>query len=367
MSKKLTTLISIEYQTIFKNSGVILILILAPFIYALLYGSGYAMQVVDDVPIAVIDNSNSSCSREFISLLNASPYITTAYQTPDISNAKELLFNRKIYGIVYIPESYDRALLLGQQSCISLYCDASYFLMYRQVFKGVTDVIADINQKQAIQSPVIYQSHTLFNPYLGYGSFIMPAILLVILQQTAIMGIGMIGSISNQHSLSYNTTPIKRLTAKVIVYSSIYGVTTSIIFTLIYHIFGYPTNGTLITAITVIGSYILAFIMLAIAISTLFNKPEQAILSTLWTSIPVLLVSGASLPIEAFPKWMYIIGELLLPSSSAISAYIKVQSMGATIVEISNEILYLWTLTAIYGVIALLSIKKRMLRRTTKS
>ena len=52
---------------------------------------------------------------------------------------------------------------------------------------------ADIPQAQATTQPVIYQSHNLFNPYLGYGTFVMPAIIMVIIQQTLLIGIGMIG------------------------------------------------------------------------------------------------------------------------------------------------------------------------------
>ena len=366
MKKSILSAIAVECKIIFRNRGVMLIIFLAPLIYSLLYSAGYAKQVLHKVPIAVIDNSHSHNSRQLISMLSASPYLQLSYNPTDMIEAKELLLNREIFGIVYIPNNYSKALIEGKQAVVSIYCDASYFLMYRQVFQGVVSVISTINRRYNTNPAIIYQSHTLFNASLGYGTFIMPAILLVILQQTLLMGIGVVGGVWYKRALYSHFSPITTATAKCIVYGAIYAVTASYLLTLHYHIFGYPTNGTLTAIISVIVPYILSAILLAIALSTLFKRPEAAIMSIIWTSIPTLLLSGASLPTEAFPEWLHIIGKVL-PSSSAVPAFIRVQTMGATITEVSTEIVWLWCLVVIYGGCAIVAIKKRMPRRTTKS
>ena len=69
----------------------------------------------------------------------------------------------------------------------------------------------------------------------------------------------------------------------------------------------------------------------------------------LWLSIPFLLVSGVSLPPEAFPKWLYIVGKAV-PSSSAVDAWIAVQSRGATLADVAPELTLLWCLVVFYGV-----------------
>ena len=53
-------------------------------------------------------------------------------RTGDMDEAKHLFYDREIYGVVYIPSDYEEKLLGGQQAVVSLYVDASYFLMYRQ-------------------------------------------------------------------------------------------------------------------------------------------------------------------------------------------------------------------------------------------
>lgn len=358
--------IATECKIILKNRGVMLIILLAPFIYSLLYSACYAKQVVYKVPIAIIDHSHSYNSQQLISKLSASPYLQIAYKATDMLEAKEMLLNRQVYGIIYIPNNYEKALLNHEQAVISIYCDASYFLMYRQVFQGVTSVISTINKSNNYTPSIIYQSHTLFNHSLGYGTFIMPAILLVILQQTLLMGIGVVGGIWYKKSLYKHFSPLTIITSKSIVYGTIYTVIASYILTLHYHIFGYPTNGSSIVIFATILPFILSAILLSITISTLFKRPEAATMSILWISIPTLLLSGASLPTEAFPSWLHTIGKIL-PSSSAVPAFIRVQTMGAELKEVASEIIWLWSLVGIYGTLAIIAIKKRMPRRTTKS
>lgn len=198
------TVVRNEYGSIFTDAGVILVLVLALLIYSTLYSLAYGTQVLRNVPIGVIDMSNTSTSRQLINTFNAGPNVYVAYEPGDMDEAKHLFYDREIYGVVYIPSDYEEKLLGGQQAVVSLYVDASYFLMYRQAFQelvsgiGTTGAMvefqrliakgANIPQATATTQPVIYQSHNLFNPYLGYGSFVMPAIIMVIIQQTMLIG-----------------------------------------------------------------------------------------------------------------------------------------------------------------------------------
>ena len=217
MIRQIVSIISVELRIIARNGGVMLILLFAPLIYAVVYSSAYAKQVVEDVPIAVIDNSQSTSSRKVIAMLNASPYLDVKFQTANMLSAEKLLHNREIYGMVYIPEQYELDIISGRQSVVSVYCDASYFLMYREIFQGFTSVISTINQINTPPQAVLCSSHTLFNPQLGYGTFIMPAILIVILQQTAVIGIGMVGAIWRRRRLFENYKVLPIIVAKIIV------------------------------------------------------------------------------------------------------------------------------------------------------
>ena len=201
---------------------------------------------------------------------------------------------------------------------MAIYADASYFLMYRQVFQEVVTSIgktgamvefqrliakgANIPQAQATTQPVIYQSHNLFNPYLGYGTFVMPAIIMVIIQQTMLIGIGMIGGTWREFGLYRKLCPAGRR-----------------------------------------------------RMSTLFRYRENSLLLLLWTSIPVLMLSGVSYPRQGIPDWLFNLGQLF-PSSHGVNGFIRIQTMGASIPEVFAEIKWLIILTVVYGGLACIGI-----------
>lgn len=375
-----------EYRTIFGDAGVMLILVFALLIYSTLYSLAYGPQVLRNVPIGVIDESRTHTSRELIRTFDAGPNTVVAYEPSGMEEAKELFFGRKIYGIVYIPSDYEKNLLGGLQSNVAIYVDASYFLMYRQVFQELVTTIgqtgamvefqrliakgAQIPQATATSQPVIYQSHNLFNPYLGYGSFAMPAIIMVIIQQTMLIGIGMIGGTWREFGLYAKLCPSNRtrmstlpiVAGKAIVYASIYALSTFYILSLHYRLFHYPINGSDTTLVAFMIPYLFACITLGIAVSTLFRYRENSLLLLLWTSIPMLMLSGISFPREAIPDWLYSFGQLF-PSSHGVNAFIRIRSMGASFEEVLPEIRALWILTFVYGGLACIGIHQ-VLRNT---
>lgn len=376
---ELASVIRNEYKAVFTDGGVLLVMVLAIFIYSTLYASAYAPEVLRNVPIGVIDESQTPSSRELIRTFDAGPNTYVAYEPSGMEEAEELFFARKIYGVVYIPQDYEKQLLGGSSAAVSLYVDASYFLMYRQVFQELVTGIgqtgamvqfqrliakgADIPQATAATQPVIYQSHNLFIPYLGYGSFIMPAIIIVIIQQTLLIGIGMIGGTWREFGLYRKLCPPDRkrmstlpiVLGKALVYGMIYSVTTFYILGLHYKLFHYPMNGATGTIVVFMLAYMAACIALGIAISTLFRYRENSLLLLLWTSIPLLMLSGVSYPREGIPDWLFNLGQIF-PSSHGVNAFIRIQSMGASLSEVLSEIRMLCILALVYGGLACIGI-----------
>ena len=372
---ELASVIRNEYKAVFTDGGVLLVMVLAIFIYSTLYASAYAPEVLRNVPIGVIDECRTPTSRALIETFNSGPNTYVAYEPTSMEEAKELFFGRKIYGVVYIPSDYDRKLYGGEQANVAIYCDASYFLMYRQVFQELVTSIgrtgamvefqrliakgANIPQAQAVTQPVIYESHNLFNPYLGYGTFVMPAIIMVIIQQTMLIGIGMIGGTWREHGLYYKLCPEERrrmsslpiVLGRGLVYAVIYALTCTYILT-----FHAPVAVALFTAL-----YVVACIAMGIAVSTLFRYRENSLMLLLWTSIPVLMLSGVSYPREGIPEWLYNLGKLL-PSSHGVNGFIRIQTMGASLQEVFAEIKWLVILTVAYGGLACIGIHQAIRR-----
>ena len=150
-----------------------------------------------------------------------------------------------------------------------------------------------------------------------------------------------------------STLPI--VLGKATVYGLIYAVTTFYILGLHYRLFHYPMNGATGTVVVFMLAYLAACIFLGIAISTLFRYRENSLLLLLWTSIPLLMLSGVSYPREGIPDWLFNFGQLF-PSSHGVDGFIRIQSMGASLGEVLPEIRMLCILTLIYGGLACIGI-----------
>jgi ABC-2 type transport system permease protein len=64
-------------KDIFTDKGVLLMLIIAPVIYGFFYPWPYSSEVVNHVPVGIIDNDNSTLSRTISRYAAASPQLDT--------------------------------------------------------------------------------------------------------------------------------------------------------------------------------------------------------------------------------------------------------------------------------------------------
>lgn len=344
-----------EWRAVWRDEGVVLVAVFALFIYGISYSLGYGGEVLNDVPIAVVIGDESVISRRLVRMFDASQQLQVAHEVVDMDEAEQLLRERKVWGVVALSPTLERDILAQRQGRVAILGDASYFLAYREVVEGAVATIQQMNAEiiegrdGAYNPPIIYEQRNLFNPSLGYGIFVMPAVILLIVQQTALIGVGMVSATRWERGLRYNSSSAFVITiGRTIVYLAIYALTLGFMLTVHYFLFDYPMRGVWWRCVAVILPYLLAVIFLAQTLGALFRRRESSIVWLLWFSIPFLLVSGVSLPPEFFPQWLYWAGRVV-PSSSAVEAWIAVQTMGATLADIAPKLTLLWTLVVVYG------------------
>ena len=350
-----------EWRAVWCDEGVALIVVFALFIYGISYSLGYGGEVLNEVPIAVVGGEQGATSRQLLQMFDASPKLQVAYEVADMSEAERLLRERKVWGIVAISPTFECDILTERQGRVAILGDASYFLAYREVVEGATATIRQMNDDIArgrdsgYTPPIIYEQRNLFNPSLGYGIFVMPAIILLIVQQTALIGVGMVSATRREQGLRYGSSSSFVITiGRTVAYLAIYTLTLGFMLTVHYWLFDYPMRGTWWRCVAVILPYLLSVIFLAQMIGSLFRRRESSIVWLLWLSIPFLLISGVSLPPQAFPSWLYWLGRVV-PSSSAVEAWIAVQTMGASLDEIAPKLILLWVLAIVYGIGAVIA------------
>jgi len=373
-----------ELLHIMKDQGVVLFVFLVPLLYPLLYAFIYTNETVREVPVAVVDRSGSALSRQFTRMMDATPEVKLVASCMSVAEAERLNKRSEIYAFVVIPEDFDRTLARGEQAIIGVYADMAGMLYYKSALLAATNASLAMNkqikaerlyqgaterQEDIATQPIAYDYVEMYNPQGGFASFLMPAVMMLILQQTLMLGMGMIcGGYRERFGGSpvspemYRMTPQEIVLGKTAVFFVIYMVMALYMFTVVTDLFGLPSLGNVWTFLALMVPYILCCCFMGITFSSFVYRREDCILLFVFMSVPLLFMSGISWPGAAIPTfWKWV--SYVFPSTFAVNGYVRINSMGATLSQVSTEFYALWGLTLVYFVTSILFYRKALKQR----
>ncbi len=353
-----------EYRGILSDAGVMLIFFGAIAAYSIMYPIPYFSEVLRDVPVAVVDLDRSSLSRKLVRMIDANEYVRAADKTGNFESAKALMLAREVSGVVVIPADFSKKILRSEQSEVPVYLDGSYFLTYRQTLTGLMQAVGTLSagieirrmeargthpvRAAAERDPLPMRSYALFNPSGGYASYIVPAVFLLLLQQSLLIGIGMRAGTAREQKPSRIRGPAPaEVLGKAAAYFSIYLIHAIYLFMILFRVYRFPQRADLGALAMVIIPFLAASIFLGLALSAVFKTRETSMLVLLCTSLPVLFLAGFAWPRESIPQWLQTLS-LAVPSTGAIKAFLEISQMGADISQVAGETAILWILAAVY-------------------
>lgn len=358
-----------ELKAVFKDQGVLIFFLLVPLAYPLLYAFIYTGEVVREVPAAVVDMNKSTLSREFIRKVDATPDVKIQSHCADMEEAKLLLKESKVYGVIYIPENFSSDITKGIQTQVTLYCDMSGMLYYKAILTASTEVSLKMNkaikvkragnttdrQDEISSAPITYEAVNLFNPQAGYASFLLPAVLILIIQQTLLLGVGLSAGTARENNRFRDLVPLSRqyqgtlriVLGKSSAYFIIYAIVSAYILCVVPKIFSLVQIAQAGTLAAFILPYVLSCIFFAMTCSIFIHHREACMMIYVFTSVPLLFISGVSWPGSAIPAFWRVIS-WIFPSTFGINGYIAINSMGATLDQVLPEFRALWIQTGVY-------------------
>ncbi|MCD8166936.1 MAG: ABC transporter permease [Bacteroides sp.] len=358
-----------EFQTTFRDQGVLIFFIVVPLAYPLLYGFIYTNEVAREVPVAVVDHSHSALSREYLRKIDATPDVQIVSYCADMEEAKLLMKERKVYGIVYVPAEFNQDIVRGKQTTVSIYCDMSGLLYYKNILLANTDVSLNMNrdikatlaggyterEEEIAAIPVEYENVALFNPTNGFAAFLLPAVLILLIQQTLLLGIGLSVGTAREKNKFNDLVPMNRhyrgtlriVLGKGLSYYIVYSVVAVYVLCIVPALFKLNQIGHPGSLLLFLLPYLAACIFFAMTASIAIRSRETCMLIFVFTSIPLLFISGISWPGAAIPDfWRYF--SYLFPSTFGINGFVKINNMGATLSEIGWEYQALWLQAGFY-------------------
>ena len=359
-----------EFRRILNDRGVFGLIVLAPFIYGLLYPQPYLGQLLRDIPIAVVDQDHTELSRDFVQTLDADEAIKVTVRSDTLADAQAALGRREVFAIVGIPKDTEQEVLKGNKARIAAFVNSAYFLLFNRTLQGISEAGGAVTTEVATRgaridgslahaaltrgSPVETLSQPLFNPTGGYASYVVPAAFILILQQTLFLGAATVGGVAYEQGGSKGRN--RRAGARAILGQALAhfclampGIALYLI--ILPRIYGFSTLGNLLDLFLMAAPFVLSVSFLAQFVSLWFTRRETAVVLFIAVSLPLFFQVGVSWPVEAIPEAIRSASRVF-PSTSAIDGLVRINQMGATLHDVWRDWMNLWILTAIYGLLA---------------
>lgn len=358
-----------------------LFFIFLPLAYPVIYTLIYNPELVREVPVAVVDNSRTAASRQFIRVASAAPAIKIYDYVPDMAEAKRLMAEHKIFGIILIPENYSRDIGNGVPAHVTFYSDMSLFLRYREFTAQMADVQMEMTtqithartDELGIESmfagdaglPVNSESNFLGDTDQGFASFVIPGIVVLILQQSMLLGITLLGGTSRERRRKNggidplepdNESPTAVIWGKALFFTIFYFAFTIYNLRIIPEMFSLPHYGRAVEYLIYIFPMLLATAFLGQGLVILTKERESPFLLIVATSVVFLFLSGLIWPRYAMGRLWYWLGNFI-PATWGIEGFVRINANSATIADNSLQYIAMWALVLLYMLFAWWTLK----------
>lgn len=356
-----------EFSLIIHDAGLILFFTFLPLAYPIIYSLIYNPELVKDVPVVVIDEDRTPLSRELTRRLNACDQMKVIGYAAELGEARRAMAEGKCFGILQIPRGMENKVGLQETAPAVFYCDMALLIRYRGILIAATNVMQtlgadimteDIDMIAPLATTIAngdlmpIENASLGNIRSGFDSFIMPGVLMLILQQCLILAVAMSGAAKreNYRLSSYDTNMIgsgtfTAMLAQAMVYMTIIFPAALYLMHYVPLMFSFPMAGDPFEEMLFVIPFILSSIAVGFCLQTVTTERESVFLNWVVTSILFLFLSGLIWPRYAMPNFWHALSGIC-PSTWGLEGFIKMNANGSSLADVRSEYLSLWALVA---------------------
>jgi ABC-2 type transport system permease protein len=355
-----------------RDRGLVIMFVVAVPVYSFFYPLPYATQAVRHVPLVVVDLDASPLSRDIVSRLAAVPSVRIDGSASSVDEARTALASGQIAGIVLVPENFARDAARGTPTAVTVFGTGAYPVQDKAVLGSVGAVLQGVvvevggarvahqgapaaALQQSARAGPAFIDQPLYNLARGYGSYVVAAVGILIVQQVMLMAIAsLVGTWLERCTGTLFGTPRLGLSALV---GTLIAFALFVFLALLYFIgfvfwfHDYPRGGNFGGALAFAALTALTVASLGIALGAWFADRERAFQVLLATSVPFVFMSGIVFPREAMPAPINALA-MLIPTTPGIFGFVKLNQMGASWSEIRPEFLNMAALLLLYALLA---------------
>jgi ABC-2 type transport system permease protein len=360
------------WRRVFADPGALLLMVGAIALYSMFYPLPYMRQLVREIPVAVVDLDGTSLSRQLVRWTDAHENVRVVLRAPQAHMVEAALTAGDIDGYLVIPAGFRADVLRGRRAIVAYGGDAGRFLVLKQVLGAFAETTGTLSagievrrlrakgqaaeQAMAAQGPVVLRWHPLFNPREGYGTYLIPAAFVLILQQTLLLGVGLLLGTDRERCATIRSGStgggapgsFARFAGECGALATLYAGHALFYFGFCFWLFDMPRWGNPVAIGVFLVPFLLAIVLFAHALGGLCRRRETSVQALLITAIPFLFLAGFAWPMELMPSGVVWLAHLV-PSTAGIQGFLRLNQMGAGLPDVAHWWWTLWALCALYA------------------
>lgn len=334
-----------------------------PTLQLLLFGFAINMDI-RNLPAAVLDESDTWRSREFIAELGSSQVLDFSHRLSTPQQIDALLRAGEIEAAVVIPRDFETRLERGDRAAWQVVVNGSDQSVQAAARQLASFPLASLKHVTAATPPRPVEIVNFYNPERRAQINTVPGLIGVILTMTMTIftGMAIVRERERGNMEMLIATPLSSLEltiGKVLPYIGIGLIQVTLILLLGWWVFQVPVRGSLIDVYIAASFYIAATLCLGIFISTLARTQFQAMQMAFFLFLPQILLSGFMFPYDGMPRLAQWIAEIF-PLTHFLRLIRGVMLRGASLAELWIELAALVALIVVILAIAVRRFRKSL-------
>ncbi|EJV9312627.1 ABC transporter permease [Vibrio vulnificus] len=351
-----------EFRQLSRDRITFGMVVMIPLIQLLLFG--YAINTdIRDIPVAVVDQSESTAGRILTESVKVTQVISVTQRYSTAEEAEQAIQDGIVRAALILPNDLTQRMAQGRPLGQWI-VDGSDTMISTAILGLQTMPLTDFDFQIRPKPTQTFEVALYYNPSRRSAVNIVPGLLGVILTMTMILftSAAIVRERERGNLELLITTPVRSfelMVAKIVPYIFVGLIQVFIILGLGHVIFGVPINGSVAQILLGTLLFIAASLTLGLVISTIANTQLQAMQMTVFILLPSILLSGFMFPYEGMPVAAQWIAEVL-PATHFMRMIRGIVLRGADLFDLWRDTLWMIGFTLLGLIIASTRFKKSL-------
>ncbi len=373
LNTRIFSIVRKEFVQIFRDPRTLALIIVMPIIQLFLLGFA-ATTDVRNIPMAILDQNQSSQSRELLDAFRAADYFRIDYYVNSTDEYQKLIESGKIRAALVIPPDYDSQLLDGKAQVLFVLdgSDGSVGATALSTARLIGQSYATkvLEQQMTLRSssalpapPLEVRTQVWYNPDFRSAYFMIPGVIGMILSfiTTILTATTIVRERERGTIEQLIVTPIRSwelIVGKLLPYVILAFIETFEILIIGHLSFAVPVRGSLLLITLASGLFLMSSLGIGLFASTVANTQQEAMLTVMMFNLPMIFLSGFFFPIQAMPKFLQLVS-YAIPLRYYLVVIRALMIKGVGFAAIQSEIISL----TIFGVVIMGAAAMRFRKR----